>query len=136
MDVLERAGAFVGVPYRFRGRTPAGWDCWGCVRHCRAELFGVAGPDWSETYSGLDGLRPATLAEVTARLVEERLAAWRPVAPSPGAVALLSVFDRPAHVGLMLSEVDMLHAFGRAETCIERVDGPRWSGRLIGCFDG
>ena len=136
MGEPARAADFIGVPYLFRGRTPSGWDCWGCVRHCRAELFGLESPDWSEAYALRDGAHPVHLAEVTARLISERLAAWRPVPPGPGAVALLSVFNRPAHVGLMISEVDMLHAFGRAETCIERVDGPRWRDRLIGFYDG
>lgn len=135
MTPLQRAADYVGAPYQLRGRTPDGWDCWGCVRFARAAVFGRESPDWSDAYTAADGVTPARLADTTERLIRERLAAWRPVPARAGAVALLNVFDRPAHVGLMLTEVEMLHAFGRAATTIERVDSPRWAHRVVGFYD-
>ena len=135
VSVLAEAGQFVGVPYRLGGRSPAGWDCWGCVAHVRQALFGKVTPSWAETYSPLDGANPVRLADVVERLIRERLDAWSPCPPRPGAVALFSLYGRPAHVGLMLDGVVMLHALGGCETALERIDGPRWASRLIGCFD-
>ena len=134
MTPLQAAAPFVGVPYRLRGRTLDGWDCWGCVRHARAAIFGLDSPDWSEAYAATDGVTADTLAETTERLVRERIVAWTAVEPEPSAVALMSIFGRRAHVGLMLTDDEMLHAFGRAATVVERISSPRWKGRLVGCF--
>ena len=134
-EILEKASAYVGAPYRLRGRTPLGWDCWGCVAALRAELFGRPTPSWAEAYSPLDGISPTRLAQTVERLITERLSAWRPVQPRPGAVALLTIFGRPAHVALCLNTVDFIHALGGCDTVIERLDGPRWAPRLLGCFD-
>lgn len=134
-DLLERGSAYVGAPYRLRGRDAAGWDCWGCVAALRAELFAKPTPSWAEAYTPVDGLEPGRLAAKVERLIAERLGAWTPVAPRPGAVALLSLFGRPAHVGLCLTSVDFIHALGGCDTAIERLDGPRWAPRFLGCFD-
>ncbi len=135
MTPLQKGAAFVGVPYSPRGRDPAGWDCWGCVRWGRWAVFDRHSPDWSDAYTAADFASVSQLAETTARLVRERLSAWREVPAQAGAVVLLTIFDRPAHVGLMLTGDEMLHAFGRAATTIERVDSLRWSGRVVGFFD-
>lgn len=101
----------------------------------RAEIFAKPTPSWAEAYTPLDGANPVRLADMAARLITERLAAWSPCSPRPGAVALFSLFGRPAHVGLMLTSIDFIHALGGCDTAIERLGEPRWAPRLIGCFD-
>lgn len=135
LSPLERAAGYLGAPYRLHGRTEQGWDCWGCVAALRAKLFERPTPSWADAYTPLDGVTPVALADTAARLITERLAAWRPVAPAPGAVALFSLFGRPAHVGLLLTPTDFIHALGGCDTAIERLSAPRWAPRLIGCFD-
>lgn len=137
IDLMPRiVAAYVGVPYRLHGRDPAGWDCRGCVDYLRRVIFNKVGPS-------LDGDVPieatasaARIAEVMEAQVRERLSAWTPCAARPGAVVLLEVFGRPAHVGLMLTPRDFIHAMAGCETVISRLDEPRWSNRVRGVFDG
>lgn len=132
---MTRAAEFVGVPYRARGRTPDGWDCWGCVRYARQALFGLQSPCWGDTYSLEQCSTLARMAETAEQLVRASLERWRPVERRPGAVALVEFFKRPAHVGLMLEGTEMLHALGRAETVIEPVTSHRLEGRILGFYD-
>ena len=134
-DIMKQASAFVGVPYLLRGRTPVAWDCWGCTRFLRDELFGKPTPSWAETYSIEDGANGVRLADKVEELVRERLHAWTRVGPRPGAVVLLSFFDRTSHIGLMLTERDFIHALYGCQTVINSVDEPRWKGRVRGHFD-
>jgi cell wall-associated NlpC family hydrolase len=134
-EILQRAAPFVGTPYRLHGRSPAAWDCWGCVAYLRESLFDKPTPSWADVYTLEDGANAVRLAKVVEERVRERLHAWRRVPAQPGAVVLLSFFDRVAHIGLMLTHQDFIHALHGCETVIDRIDGPRWSTRHRGCFD-
>lgn len=46
------ANAFVGIPFRDRGRGSAGCDCWGLYRLALAEMAGVTLPMWETVSSG------------------------------------------------------------------------------------
>lgn len=46
------ANAFVGIPFRDRGRGRAGCDCWGLYRLALLEAAGVALPMWETVASG------------------------------------------------------------------------------------
>lgn len=140
--------AILAVPYVEHGDTPAGWDCRGLVRHLRAELFGVDSPGMGpESYSAVD-VRDRDLVE---RLMLERMGLWRELERfdeetgaeraarvgrlAPGAVILFSVFQRDAHVGLLLSPREFVHTIAGQGTTILRLDNARWSGRIRGAYD-
>jgi len=136
-SLLAQAAPFVGAPYRLHGRIPDGWDCWGCVHYLRETLLGKATPSWADLYSPLDGASGARiLADKTQRLIAERLHAWTAVPPRAGAVVLLTVFDRAAHVGLMLDGHNFIHALGtQPATVINTTRDPRWVHRVRGFYD-
>lgn len=147
-EVLAAAGQFVGVPYKEHGDTPAGWDCRGCVRHLRREIFGLESP-------GMDPaeytVRDVKDLDLVADLMAARRGLWRELArfedepPAervrqvgtlrPGAVILFSVFGRDAHVGVLLTRRDFAHTLAGQETTILRLDGDRWSSRIRGAYD-
>lgn len=130
--ILRKAAAFVGVPYLKHGQDPAsGWDCWGCARFLREELFGLPTPSWSDAYSSLDVKRPAEVE----RLFLEHLHAWREVEVRPGAVLLFQVFGRRAHVGLMLTRREFVHTLAGQETSILELEGSMWKDRLRGAYE-
>jgi cell wall-associated NlpC family hydrolase len=135
MDLVSAAAPFIGAPYRLNGRTPAGWDCWGCVRWLREHLLGRASPCWSDTY-GLEDTLGGGLPDKAERLIASRLNAWT-VQPTPAAghVVLLTVFDRAAHVGLMLNACDFIHAWEGVGTVMASIHDDRWSRRLRGFHD-
>lgn len=128
---LKAAAPFVGVPYLKHGSTPAGWDCWGCARYLRQEVFNLETPLWSEAYTALDVRRPAEVE----RLILEHLAEWREVPVGPGAVLLFEIFGRRAHVGLMLTSREFVHTLAGQETAIVRLAGSIWQDRLRGAYE-
>lgn len=146
--IMAAAARYVGTPYLQHGDTPAAWDCRGCVRHLRAELFGLQSPGMDPAeYTSLD----ARDLDTVERLMIDRKGLWRELASfgaedaaaraatvsrlRPGAVLLFRVFDRDAHVGLLLTGRDFIHTLGGQETTIARVSEYRWSSRLRGAYD-
>lgn len=126
------AGAYVGVPYRDRGRSRAGWDCYGLVWVIAREQFGVALPDYRYRSA-------ADLADVRALVAGARTAGpWRPVTEADvraGDIAVLRSWDgSPVHVGMMLAPGWMLHVHAGIDTVIcnlgRRFLGLRWRDRL------
>jgi cell wall-associated NlpC family hydrolase len=133
-DLFRRAAIYVGTPYLLHGRDPSGWDCRGCVGWLRQTLLKRPTPFWGDDYP-LTGLSRTAFANTVAELITIRLRAWREVEPGPGAVVLLTLFQRPAHVGLMLDRRNFIHAEPGPATAINRIDEPRWAGRVRGFHD-
>lgn len=130
-DVLERAAAFLGTPYRLHGCTTEGWDCLGCLKVARRVLFDKPTPYGAAFYTREDAAdddRRAALFEVGAL-------SWRPCTAMPGAAVLFNRFGRPAHVGLLLTRRLFLHARDEATgTMIEDLSGA-WLRSVAGYFD-
>lgn len=129
--LLAKAAGYLSTPYRLHGADTSGWDCLGLVKVLREALFGLSTPYGVGFYSRADADdlgRRATLFEDGAR-------AWSPCEAKPGAVALFNRLGRPAHVGLMLTKRQFMHAADTASgTVITDMSGP-WAGRLVGYFD-
>lgn len=126
------AARFVGAPYRPHGEDPVdGWDCLGLVRYLRREIFGLETPSYRGLYSAADAVSPDNVE----RLLRSNMAAWRPVAPRPGAVVLFHWFGRDAHVGLILSASDFIHTHAGQDTTILRHTAEPWARRVRGTYD-
>lgn len=107
----------VGYPYTGR------FGCFLLVREALMAL-GKEIPDYTEGLS-----ESARLAVLDARLREHAT----PVAsPERGDVALLRVMGEPCHIGIMVSPKEMLHCMAGTNACIERLESPRWRGRVVG----
>lgn len=131
MDPLTAAIPLVGVPYRELGRDLDGWDCMGCLAFARRELFDKDTPGLSEAhYTRREALEPETVAT----MIKANLGRWSPVEIAPGAVALFDLFGRPAHVGLFLDRLNVLHCDREHGTVIQRLD-PLLRPRLRGVYD-
>lgn len=132
MDPVRAAAPYVGVPWRPRGDSPEGWDCRGCVRFLRREIFGLESPGMArDSYSFSDLRSPERREE----LIRERIALWRPVSARPGAVIVFRAFGCDSHVGLVLSASDFIHSLGGQETTILRLDDVTWFPRIRGFYD-
>lgn len=131
-EALKRAAPYIGTPYKRHGQEPAtGWDCWGCVRYLRREIFGLESPSWAEVYSVAD----VNDLEKVEGLIRKHLDAWRPVEVRPGAALLFEIFGRGAHCGLMLTATEFVHSLAGQETTLVRLDDSRWVNRLRGAYD-
>ena len=128
---LKWTQAYIGIPFRDRGRGPDGCDCWGLVRLVYREELAIALPSYDEHYVS------ATEREEIAAVVAGEAASprWASVAP-PAAFDVL-FFRRgrlDAHAGLHLAPGLMLHMAEGDCAKIERYDGPRWRSRLTGAY--
>jgi len=131
MTPAAQAARFVGVPYVLLGDDPvAGWDCRGCVRHVRREVFGLESPGFENIGYRRD---EAACVEDVERLMLIQRVAWREVeTPIAGAVLLFRYFGRDCHVGLALNPAEFIHCLMGQETTIVRLEN--WRRRLRGAY--
>lgn len=112
--MIER---LVGRPYV----EPFG--CFLVVREA-LEMLGTVIPDYTEGLS--ESERLAALQDGLARHAE-------PVeSPQRGDVVLLRMLGEGGHIGIMVNPREMLHCVKGTNACIERIDGVRWRGRVLG----
>jgi cell wall-associated NlpC family hydrolase len=109
--------AFVGLPWRDRGRGAGGYDCWGLLIAAFEVGTGVALPSHDGRYqTAADGVE-------TAAILDGELGAWREVlevSVAPFDVALMKIGGR-LHVGLMVRRGLMLHLPARKTSVIEPI---------------
>ena len=120
-------GTFVGVPFKDRGRTREGWDCWGAVATIYEEVYGIRLPSFAIRY------QTANDRVTVARLFfeESTSARWRRVdlkdARPPDVLAMSLAGAR--HVAVLVTPDRFLHVLAGRETCVERIH-PHWAPRI------
>jgi hypothetical protein len=114
-DVVVRAMALLDTPYRYGGRTPAGFDCSGFVGYVVAESSGLLLPRRSEEQS--------RLGEELAR--KDLL---------PGDLVFFNTLGRRfSHVGIYIGDGQFVHAPARrGRVRVESLDDRYWSARYNG----
>ncbi len=106
---------FVSAPYRYGGRTPAGFDCSGFVGYVFAETAGVALPRRSEEMSRLGESLPS--------------GQW-----AAGDLVFFNTLGRPySHVGIYVGDGRFIHAPARrGRVRVESIADPYWAVRFNG----
>lgn len=114
-EVVLRALALVRAPYRYGGRTPAGFDCSGFVGYVFSETAGVALPRRSEEMSRLGE-----------SLSSDHWAA--------GDLVFFNTLGRPySHVGIYVGDGRFIHAPARrGRVRVESIADPYWAVRFNG----
>ena len=103
---------WIGAPFQWDGRSPAGADCWGLAWCWHRDVLGVILPDWIKGARGR-GWIWRTLAD------ERAGPAWRRLeAPANGCIVVTLPAARPAHVGIFWRG-GVLHA--------QEPDGAQWN---------
>lgn len=124
------AARYIGIRFVDAGRTPVeGLDCWGLALLVLREQAGCAGlPDFRTSYATS---RDRHLPEI----FRTEMKCWvRVETPALFDVAVLRIGGKPRHVGVMVARHRMLTIDRATSSCLERIDGPRWSGRLEGFY--
>jgi len=113
--VVARALDYIGVPYRFGGSSPRGFDCSGLVNYVFRETLGVTLPRTSRQ-----------LATVGVRVAREEL--------RPGDLVFFNTRGAPnSHVGIYLGDGRFVHApRARSLVRIDRLEDPGYRGRFEG----
>jgi len=124
---------YIGLPFREKGRSTDGVDCWGLVRLVYAERFGIALPDLSDRYAASED------GPTVERTVEGETApggSWRlREAPEVGSVGVFRVKGLPSHVGIAVADGRFLHSFPGVNSVVESYQSPAWSNRLVGWYE-
>lgn len=108
----QRAAGQVGVPYRYGGREPSGFDCSGLVWYA---------------YQGAGVTTPRTTRELFRKLKRVATAQMR-----IGDVLFFDIDGKPSHVGLYLGDGTFVHApsTGKSVTILP-IDHSYYRKRLI-----
>lgn len=114
-ELVVRALALVDAPYRYGGRTPAGFDCSGFVGFVFGESAGLALPRRSEDIGRIgDSINKSDL--LTGDLV-----------------FFNTLGRRLSHVGIYIGEGNFVHAPARGgRVRVERMTDPYWVARYNG----
>lgn len=118
---------YLEVPYRRRGRSMAGADCFGLVWLILKDECGIVMPD----YTWVDPKdRLAFAAEIRANSVDW---IWAPVAASEARAFDVVPMSGPGgeHVGIMVSPVHMLHTQAESGPACEPLSEPGIRLRLV-----
>jgi cell wall-associated NlpC family hydrolase len=114
------------VPWVDKGRSFAGWDCWGLIVLLYREVFRVGLPSY-EAFSCVTNDRSAI------RTMISEAKKWIPIPggqEKPGDIIAL----RPLHTGVVYKRGRMIHCLPKTLTCLEHYNGILWRNRLIGYY--
>lgn len=127
---MHWSNAYVGVPYKDKGRSLEGVDCWGVPYLVLRELAGVEVPSYTESYAGA-----AEVREVSALFGQLNSWPWRPVELGQERefdVAFFRTGNCASHCGIVVKPGWMLHVLDGYHARVEEFTGGRWSLRLLG----
>ncbi len=107
--------AFVGLPWRDRGRGEGGYDCWGLFRLAFEAGTGIELPSYAGAY------RTAADRAETAHVLAGEVGDWRPIEPGEERRfdAAVMVVQGRFHIGLVVQRGTMLHMPLRGTSVIE-----------------
>jgi cell wall-associated NlpC family hydrolase len=123
--------AYIGIPFKDRGRTREGLDCWGLVRLVLAEQYGVDLPSYEARYETTSD----RVAVAKLFFQEATSSRWRrlTLAQAEPPDALTMTVLGVSHVGLLVAPERFLHVLPGRETCVERLR-PHWQARIEACY--
>jgi hypothetical protein len=119
---------YIGIPFKYKGRTEEGLDCWGLARLIYKNEYNITLPSFSSDYEDSDINR---IEELIAQYKE----GWEAVdAPSEGTAVLFRVMGHESHIGVAVSPTHFVHAREGYDSAIEAFDSPYWKRRIVGHF--
>jgi cell wall-associated NlpC family hydrolase len=117
----------IGTPFKFRGRGPDFYDCYGLVMEV-SRRFGVELPDY--VYPEVEDLPGAAAA------IERHIKGWKPCEMRPGAILHFKVLDTPSHVGIVLNKFDFIHCWELCHGVMkEKIADWNKPHRLLGVYE-
>ena len=119
---MDKGGDLIGVPFEYGGRGPDKLDCYGLVMEM-SRRNGHPLPDFGF----------ADNQALVAAMMGATMPQWVDVEPGPGAVVLMRIGRYVAHVGYMIDQHRMIHAWEHSHgVTIVTVDS--WKQRIVGFY--
>ena len=132
MDLDEFVDRALDVPFEERGRSYDGWDCWGLIYVAYRDLYEITLPTYTGEYHST-----RRREELQDLIVQRKMGGWELSDPyRPGDVALVRMMGRNCHVGLMLSDWNMLHVQSGIMAIVEPIDRPPWRDKAYDKVEG
>jgi sulfur carrier protein ThiS len=119
---------YVGIPFKYKGRTKDGLDCWGLARLIYKNEYDITLPSLSTEYEDND------IARIT-DLIAQYKEGWESVStPSEGDVVLFRIMGSISHIGVAISSTHFIHAREGFDSAVEAFESPYWKRRIVGYF--
>lgn len=137
---------YIGVPFLEHGRTPVGWDCWGCLRwgldkHFNIQVPAYDGVTWHPAPEHWSNEEKAAFRRKQERELYEfamstMMTGWRRVErPYPGCGVHMRPHRQAIHVGLVVAKGWMMHVEEECATVCVEYDGIHWRNRVMGFYE-
>ena len=131
--IPDWAEKYVGLPFRFHGRTLEGVDCFGLVYLIYKNEFGLEVTDWKRKEQEEPHITNMRIAESFKEGMQ--YSEWSPVTqPMCADVVLFNINQRPSHCGIMLDRTHFLHAAEGTNSVIQSLDRIMWKKRLAAFY--
>jgi cell wall-associated NlpC family hydrolase len=123
----------MSVPFKDKGRDYSGLDCWGCVRLCFLEVYGIDLPIYLDEYEDAGNTKKSRV-EIS-KILKKGKRIWKQVVDyKPMDVALFTLGGLPLHVGVMVDKRNFLHCEKKIGVVIEEISSVMWRSRLEGVY--
>lgn len=121
---------YIGIPFKARGRTRAGLDCYGLVCLIYEEVYGIRLPTYEGAYRNhLDSRIPALVLDARETAVWTRVPHGTPC--YQGDVLVFRIRGNPTHVGMAINNTTMIHADVKCGVVREDFRTPIWAPRIM-----
>jgi cell wall-associated NlpC family hydrolase len=123
---------YIGLPFKDKGRSMAGVDCWGLVQQIYRRERGIELPDYLiyETVSDKD-----QVVDTVNKIRSEGWVAYpKTIRPEQFDVILFESGGKPLHVGLMIDPRRFVHSAQDDYSRIERYTSGIWFSRVEGFY--
>lgn len=122
-------GQYLNIPFKERGRSRDGLDCYGLIRQVFQEQRQIELPSYVEDYAtttDIDEIRAIYRGAMCAHWIEVPIAQAQMFD-----VTIMRILGNPVHFGLVLDPPWFLHIREGIWSCVERWDSMIWKRRLI-----
>ena len=125
--IAKWVNKYVGIPYRVKGLTLDGCDCFSLIDIILRKEFNIKLP----MYEHLDTVEMDTTSEY----IEIQKDGWIKLSkPEPNSIILLNICGYPVHMGLVLDDEYMIHSLKGHDSVIEKFTGMKWNKRTEGFY--
>lgn len=119
---------YIRVPFKDRGRSMLGADCWGLACLVYQNELGIILPDYLDCYEHTE-----QKFLLTKLIKAEREAKWiNPETPKPFDIAIVKYAGLPFHVGIVTKRGRMIHCAKDVGTSHPSYLAMDWKNKVIG----
>lgn len=114
------------MPFKTRGRSYEGWDCWGLLCMAYLDTQNILLPFYDNgEYKSIAKDRD----KIKDLCVTTKETDWKPVKRAKMYdVAMIYIEGLPVHVGMMVNQCEMIHALHGINTCVQSLKQYRVEG--------